>query len=99
MLNDTEKEKVTQTQEKEKLDGRRENVHLAKIGLMVFITFVCCILFFFSVLRYQGFANGWHKVISAAQPIIIGLVLAYLLNPVMKFLERHLYKLKRQSKD
>ena len=93
MLNDTEKEKVTQTQEKEKLDGRRENVHLAKIGLMVFITFVCCILFFFSVLRYQGFANGWHKVISAAQPIIIGLVLAYLLNPVMKFLERHLYKL------
>ena len=45
MLNDTEKEKVTQTQEKEKLDGRRETVHLAKIGLMVFITFVCCILF------------------------------------------------------
>lgn len=93
MLNDTEKEKVTQTQEKEKMDGRRENVHLAKIGLMVFITFVCCILFFFSVLRYQGFANGWHKVISAAQPIIIGLVLAYLLNPVMKFFERHLYRL------
>ncbi len=48
MLNDTEKEKVTQTQEKEKMDGRRENIHLAKIGVMVFITFVCCILFFFS---------------------------------------------------
>lgn len=52
MLNDTEKEKVTQTQEKEKLDGRRENVHLAKIGLMVFITLsavscfslVCCVI-------------------------------------------------------
>ena len=93
MLNDTEKEKVTQTQEKEKMDGRRENIHLAKIGVMVFITFVCCILFFFSVLRYQGFANGWNKVISAAQPIIIGLALAYLLNPVMKFFERHLYRL------
>ena len=93
MLNDTEKEKGTQTQEKEKMDGRRENIHLAKIGVMVFITFVCCILFFFSVLRYQGFANGWHKVISAAQPIIIGLALAYLLNPVMKFFERHLYRL------
>ena len=93
MLSDTEKEKVAQTQKKEKMDGRRENIHLAKIGVMVFITFVCCILFFFSVLRYQGFANGWHKVISAAQPIIIGLALAYLLNPVMKFFERHLYKL------
>ena len=57
MLSDTEKEKVAQTQAKEKMDGRRENIHLAKIGVMVFITFVCCILFFFSVLRYQGFAN------------------------------------------
>ena len=37
MLNDTEKEKVTQTQEKEKMDGRRESIHLAKIGVMVFI--------------------------------------------------------------
>ena len=84
---------MIKTQEKEKMDGRRESIHLTKIGVMVFITFVCCILFFFSVLRYQGFANGWHKVISAAQPIIIGLVLAYLLNPVMKFFERHLYRL------
>ena len=57
MLNDTEKEKVTQTQEKEKMDGRRENVHLAKIGLMVFITFVCCILFFSAANYYWSCAG------------------------------------------
>lgn len=75
-----------------KQKGKEQNVYLAKIGLMIFITFACCILFFFMLLRYQGFADGWHKIVGAAQSIIIGLVLAYLLNPIMEFLERKLYK-------
>lgn len=71
-------------------EGKRQNIYLMKIGLMIFITFVCCILFFFCVLRFQGFAKGWGKIIRAGQPIIIGLILAYLLNPIAKFLEEHL---------
>ncbi len=71
-------------------EGKRQNIYLMKIGLMIFITFVCCILFFFCVLRFQGFARGWGKIIRAGQPIIIGLILAYLLNPIAKFLEEHL---------
>ena len=63
------------------------------IALVVFITFCCCILFFFMIYRYNGFADFWKKLTTILQPIIIGLVLAYLLNPVMKFLERHLLKL------
>ena len=63
------------------------------IGLVVFITFCCCILFFFMIYRYNGFADFWKKLTTILQPIIMGLVLAYLLNPVMKFLERHLMKL------
>ena len=71
-------------------EGRNQNIYLMKIGLMIFITFVCCILFFFCVLRFKGFTQGWGKVFKAGQPIIIGLVLAYLLNPIAKFLEEHL---------
>ena len=71
-------------------EGKQQNLYLMKIGLMIFITFVCCILFFFCVLRFQGFTKGWSKIIRAGQPIIIGLVLAYLLNPIAKFLEEHL---------
>ena len=63
------------------------------IALVVFITFCCCILFFFMIYRYNGFADFWKKLTTILQPIIMGLVLAYLLNPVMKFLERHLMKL------
>jgi predicted PurR-regulated permease PerM len=70
----------------------------ARIGLTVFITFVCCILFFFIILRFQGFADGWNSVIHAAQPIIIGLALAYLLNPVMRFWEKRIYALLTRKK-
>lgn len=77
-------------QEIQRDEGRRQNIYLMKIGLMIFITFVCCILFFFCVLRFQGFTQGWGKFFRAGQPIIIGLVLAYLLNPIAKFLEEHL---------
>lgn len=75
--------------------GRMENVYLMKIGLMIFVTFVCCILFFFILFRYEGFSNIWGEIMRAAQPIIIGLVLAYLLNPVMQFAEQGAYRFLR----
>lgn len=79
-------------QEAPKKKYAHENVYLAKIGLMIFITFVCCALFFFLLLRYEDFSDVWGDIMRAAQPIIIGLVLAYLLNPVMQFAERYIYK-------
>lgn len=74
--------------ESEQKKESKDLTRYVRAGLTVFITFVCCILFFFMILRYEGFANGWNKLISAAEPIIIGLVLAYLLTPVMRFCEK-----------
>ena len=75
-------------EKKEKGGTKEEWLHMIRIGTTVFVTFVLCILFFFILLRFQGFASGWKKVINAMQPIIIGLVLAYILNPVMLFLQK-----------
>jgi predicted PurR-regulated permease PerM len=70
------------------------------IALMVFITFCCCILFFFMIYRYNGFAGFWKKLGLILQPITIGVVVAYLLNPIMKFLEHHCSRLiKKQIKN
>ena len=92
-MQETQTDKTAQQEMQEhKQRGREQNVYLAKIGLMIFVTFACCILFFFMLLRYKGFADGWHKIVGAAQSIIIGLVLAYLLNPIMEFLEGKIYK-------
>lgn len=55
---------------------------------------VCfCILFFFMIYRYNGFADFWGNLIFIFQPITIGLVLAYLLNPVMKFIEKYVLEI------
>ena len=86
-MTDVEKQKQME-QIKQSEDGMRQTVLLVKIGLMVFLTFACCTVFFFLVLRYKGVADTWHLITGALQPIIIGLGLAYLLNPVMKFQER-----------
>lgn len=67
--------------------------HYVIIALVVFITFCCCILFFFMIYRYNGFTDFWRHLTRILQPIIIGLVLAYLLNPVMRFQEKYLLKL------
>lgn len=73
--------------------GREEWSHLIRIGVMVFVTFAVSILFFFALYRFEGFAGIWSKLLAAAMPIIMGLVLAYLMNPVMLWLERCFKKL------
>ena len=73
--------------------GREEWPHLIRIGVMVFVTFAVSILVFFALYRFEGFAGIWSKLLAAAMPIIMGLVLAYLMNPVMLWLERCFKKL------
>lgn len=72
---------------KQETDSRlRRYTHIA---LSVFITFCCCTLFFFAIYRYNGFMSFWRKLSGILQPIIIGLVLAYLLNPIMSTIEKY----------
>lgn len=63
------------------------------IALLTFGTVCGCILFFFMVYRYHGFADFWRNLVWILQPITIGVILAYLLNPVMMFIEKYLLKL------
>ncbi len=82
---DNEKEKRAQ-QKKNSWDIKQYII----IALVIFITFCCCTLFFFMIYRYNGFADFWKNLGVILQPITIGIVIAYLLNPIMKFLEKHL---------
>lgn len=64
-------------------------------ALIVFVLFCCCTLFFFAVYRYRGFGAVVGKITKALQPIIFGLVIAYLINPIMMFVERNALRLFR----
>lgn len=62
--------------------------HVITVSIATFITFCCCAVFFFFLLRNQEFTAYGDKIFSILQPIVIGIVLAYLLNPVMVFVEK-----------
>lgn len=82
------------------LKRKKEWARLTRIGVTIFVTFACCTVFFFAILRYEGFADIWGKIMRAAQPITMGLVLAYIMNPVLIFFETKATNiLKKKVKD
>lgn len=90
----SEGEKIVQSvnsgEKKEKEKSRRTEFRLRQVvivSIAFFITFCCCILFFFLVYRYNGFTDYWAKLSYILQPVIIGVVLAYLLNPIVNVVE------------
>ena len=67
------------------------------IGLTVILIVVVCIAIFFVVLRFDGLFSGFQKILQSLQAILVGVIVAYLLNPIMKWFERFLYKRSRQK--
>lgn len=88
MNNDRDIDKIFEKKKDNSWDIKR----YITIAVLTFITVSCCILFFFMIYRYNGFADFWRNLVWILQPVTIGLVLAYLLNPIMKFIERYLLK-------
>lgn len=63
------------------------------VALLTFIVVCLCMVVFFILYRFDAVHSAWKKVMGVLQPVIIGVVIAYLINPIMKFIERHLNKL------
>ncbi|MCR4956794.1 MAG: AI-2E family transporter [Lachnospiraceae bacterium] len=63
------------------------------IGLTAFIVLGCSIVLYFFIARYDGASANIEKVISVLQPIIIGAIIAYLLNPMVNTIQGWLEKL------
>ena len=68
------------------------------IGLMCFLVFVASITFAFLVLRFEDVLAGLQKLLGILEPIIVGLILAYILNPIMKWIENLLFKLTKADR-
>lgn len=63
----------------------------------LFIVIVIVILFYFTMLRLDDISKLVWMVIHILKPIIYGLAIAYLLNPIMKFVEQHLSKILKKA--
>ncbi|MEE1085945.1 MAG: AI-2E family transporter [Schaedlerella sp.] len=58
-------------------------------GLSIFVVMVCAILLYFALLRLEEISNLLALVLDVLKPITYGLALAYLINPIVKFVEAY----------
>ena len=59
-------------------------------GMTYFLVIVAGVLFYFALLRLDEISGGVTKVVDVLKPIIYGLAIAYLLNPIVKTVDRYL---------
>ncbi|MCD8046593.1 MAG: AI-2E family transporter [Clostridiales bacterium] len=58
------------------------------VGLTAILVIAASLLIFFFLFRFEGFSAGVGEILRSLSGIVIGVILAYLLNPVMKCFER-----------
>ncbi len=71
--------------------------HFAK-GMTAFLVVAASVVFYFAFLRFDRIYAVVSKIWQILLPIIYGLAFAYLLNPMVNFVEQKLNKIKRMQK-
>ncbi len=62
------------------------------IGALIFLVFCCCIVVFAVIFKYSALKAAWAVMMGVLQPIIIGAVLGYLFNPLLRRIDGGLCK-------
>ncbi len=70
-----------------------KNKKIMITALMAFLVITASIIVFFLIFRFQGLSSFFKLVFGILQPIIFGIVIAYLLNPIVVFLEKNFIRL------
>ena len=62
------------------------------IGLTAFLVIAACVLFYFLLANLSKILSYCGTFVGIMQPIIIGLVIAFLVNPIVDFLQKRLHQ-------
>ncbi len=76
-----------------KNNNTNEKFSYVKAGLMAFSVIAAVIVFFFIVFKIDVILSFFGTVLQILQPIIVGAVIAFLINPIAKFFKRNISKL------
>ena len=68
-------------------------------GMAIFLVVAACILFFFAIFKLNDILSLVWRILGILQPIIFGLIIAYLLDPVVEFLKKKMIVLFRKMKN
>lgn len=69
------------------------------IAVYVILVFAVCIFIIAAVMRYDEFSTNIQSIIKVFSPIIWGLIIAYLLNPIMVRLDKFLKPIINKKKE
>ena len=82
---------------------KQNNRHIFKQTLVqasaFLVAILCAILFFFVIFSYNTWTGKLAYIVSGLKSIIIGIVIAYLLNPIVNEMEKQLKKLVKNPKN
>ena len=65
---------------------------VGQLALVGFLVIAASIAFYFFMFHISSIFNAIKKIFSILTPFIIGLVLAYIMNPLVKLFEKNLFK-------
>ena len=57
-------------------------------GITCFLTLVACVIFIYLVYNGRNFLQAFNTIMASLAPILFGIMIAFILNPVMKFVEK-----------
>lgn len=63
--------------------------HQISRDVRVFLVIAACIVFYFALLRMTNISAVFAKIYQVLKPIVYGLVIAYLLNPIVVLVDSH----------
>lgn len=66
-------------------------------GMTYFLVIAASLAFYFALLRFRHIFNVLWKVYDVLKPIIYGAVIAYLLNPIVKRVDKRLHPCIREK--
>ncbi|MCL2336207.1 MAG: hypothetical protein FWC60_02180, partial [Firmicutes bacterium] len=67
------------------------NAKYRAAGLTAFLVIVCSIFFYLLITHWSAIWGGVSWFVGILSPIFWGLTIGYLLNPIVRFFQRHLF--------
>lgn len=81
-----------ETEQELKAKKRANWIDKWRWGFVAFVVIVASVAVIFFFLRFDGFSAGISNLLNSATSIIVGIAIAYLLNPLVNFFDSLFYK-------
>lgn len=82
--------------QEEKNNNSGSKVNYFKAGLTAFVVICCVIIFFFMIFKIDSINAFFKKMLGILQPVILGAVIAYLVNPAVNFINKYVLRFFRR---